>query len=120
MKLRKGVRYRRHIDGYVTVSIREPDLLAAMGGKNHWVMEHRLVMARQLGRVLSSDEVVHHLNGIRDDNRLDNLVLTTLGKHEHKTFQEVQAKRIKELEDELYQMQSKIDTIRAESNLPVS
>jgi lambda repressor-like predicted transcriptional regulator len=46
-----------------------------------WLFEHRVLMAKAIGRALQRHEDVHHINGIRDDNRLENLEVKTRSQH---------------------------------------
>ena len=49
--------------------------------KNGLVMEHRFIMSEHIGRPIRDDEAVHHINGNKKDNRLENLLLMDLGEH---------------------------------------
>jgi predicted RNA-binding Zn-ribbon protein involved in translation (DUF1610 family) len=49
--------------------------------KNHYVLAHRIVMENHLKRLLDKNEVVHHLNGNKHDNRLENLEIHSNAEH---------------------------------------
>jgi Mor family transcriptional regulator len=65
----------RTMGGYRNVWLPVDDPFRSMAWKRGYVPEHRLVMARSLGRPLARNETVHHINGDTLDNRIENLQL---------------------------------------------
>lgn len=61
--------------GYVLVRLAKDDPYYPMADNRGYVYEHRLMMARELGRCLEDWEIVHHNNGNTTNNRIDNLEL---------------------------------------------
>lgn len=104
----------RRIDtnGYVQIRLYPDDFFYQMIDRTGYVYEHRLVMAKHLKRCLLPWEVVHHKNGISDDNRLENLMLLPTKKYHLSDM--VAKSYIKRLEGKIQQLEKRILLLEAE------
>jgi DNA-binding XRE family transcriptional regulator len=91
----KGGRFKENRDGYVFLY--KPDYYKHHRDK--YVLEHQYIWETFNNQKLPENYVVHHLNGIRDDNRPENLVAVPKPQHEKHTLLKLAQKRIRELEE---------------------
>jgi len=82
-----GVTLKRAKGNYSGVKyIRCPNEYIKMARKDGYIMEHRLVMAKYLNRILTKIEVVHHIDHNPSNNKIENLMLFS-SNSEHKKFE---------------------------------
>ena len=109
----KGGRWTEARTGYVFLKVEELSaedkaLLPPTNPRD--VPEHRMVMARALGRWPKTSESIHHINGIPDDNRLENLSVMDWAEHSREHRQVL--RRMAALETENKALRAELKRLR--------
>jgi hypothetical protein len=113
-------------NGYIQIKLWPDDFFFPMAKSGGYVFEHRLIMAKSLGRCLQPWESVHHKDGNKANNDLSNLELTTKGNHisDHnkgysdgfdKGFQDGRSQKMQTLQAQIATLTAEIGKLKAGS-----
>lgn len=74
--------------GYLYVNVKDPSGIRLKSGKPRWIKKyvHRLIYEAFYDQVIPEGLDVHHINGVRNDNRLSNLMLLSRGDNLEEAF----------------------------------
>jgi len=92
-----------------------PDGYVELRVNGHKVSEHRMVWESTYGAI-PAGWVIHHLNGIKTDNRIENLIAVTRNSHMSKDWVKPYEKRIKELEESIKDYDKQVRTLKNKTN----
>ena len=111
--------------GYIAVYLNPNSPYYPMRQSHGYILEHRLVIAQHLGRCLKSWEIVHHKNGIKDDNRMENLQLLPQKKYHlvdlYSKARIVQLEaRVIQLEAEVTRLNEQIENVVLKDSMDLS
>jgi hypothetical protein len=102
----KGGKYKNSRGYIIVLSPDHPNATV-----KDYVLEHRLVMEKKLGRYLNPSELVHHLNNIKTDNRPENLSLKTRHTHDTRSVLRAGQERIRLLEKRVRELEEDVRTL---------
>jgi hypothetical protein len=104
----KGQNYRYKSHGYVYVRAPEGYPYPDNVKRHRMIREHILVWEQTNNKPLPKGDIVHHFNGIKDDNRPENLIALPRRNHHSKLLLNALNKHVSELEIEIRELQQVI------------